>query len=124
MEITEIKKLLKTIVASKQEIVIVDGFRVKNRERYKFFLQTGVFCKCCKRNASFIRIEKDSHCKTGLYHLSFYINDGNKEIKLTIDHIVPRAMNGENCIENYQILCEKCNRDKGDTIIDFSLPIA
>jgi len=41
------------------------------------------------------------------------------EIKLTLDHIVPLKLGGENTIENSQPLCGICNSKKGANHIDF-----
>jgi len=117
--ITDIKKLLKILSCDKQKIVIIDGYKVKNKEKYSLFLRKGLYCKCCLNKAIFAKIEKDDKCKSGFYHLVFYIMKGRKEIQLTIDHIIPRALNGDDEEENYQILCEECNRAKGDKIIVF-----
>lgn len=38
---------------------------------------------------------------------------------LTIDHITPRALGGNNHFKNLATLCEPCNQAKGD-----SLPVA
>lgn len=35
---------------------------------------------------------------------------------LTIDHIIPITKGGKNIESNVQILCAKCNRDKGNKI--------
>jgi len=37
-----------------------------------------------------------------------------KERPLDIDHIKPRSKGGANCRENFQVLCSKCNRSKGN----------
>jgi len=116
-KITDIRKLLKTISLSNQKIVIIDGYRIRNKEKYSLFLRHGLKCKCCGSRAIFAMIEKDENCKNGLFHLVIYTRKGNEEEKLTIDHIIPRALNGEDNEENYQVLCEKCNREKGDKLI-------
>ncbi len=36
--------------------------------------------------------------------------------KLEYDHIVPVSKGGSNAIRNIELLCEKCNREKGNTI--------
>jgi len=39
-----------------------------------------------------------------------------------VDHIIPKALDGENSIENYQLVCDKCNYSKRDlTTRDFLL---
>jgi len=118
-KITDIKKLLKTIVLSNQKTMIIDGHRIKNKEKYSLFLRNGFKCKCCGNKAVFAAIEKDENCKNGFFHLVFYVRKGNRDVKLTIDHIIPKALKGENREENYQLLCEECNRHKGDKLIIF-----
>lgn len=46
------------------------------------------------------------------------ICEGDKH--LTLDHIVPKSMGGEDTIENTQVLCNKCNSKKraGPGIVD------
>jgi len=39
------------------------------------------------------------------------------DIKLTKDHIVPVCMGGTSFIENLQVLCERCNAEKGTQVI-------
>lgn len=40
----------------------------------------------------------------------------NQQTRLTIDHIIPRALGGTNDIDNLQTLCEECNTQKGTSI--------
>lgn len=43
---------------------------------------------------------------------------------LTIDHILPRSMDGASSLENFQTMCQPCNGRKGATIIDFiNMPV-
>ena len=35
---------------------------------------------------------------------------------LEIDHVIPKAKGGRDSIENLQLLCQKCNREKGTSI--------
>jgi len=41
---------------------------------------------------------------------------GSRE-KLEFDHIIPLARGGSNTARNIQLLCEKCNRQKGDSLV-------
>ncbi len=38
---------------------------------------------------------------------------------LTLDHIKPVSLGGETVLSNLQILCYRCNREKGSQIIDY-----
>lgn len=42
---------------------------------------------------------------------------GESDKKLTIDHIIPLAKGGQNCIENINIACMSCNLSKGDKLL-------
>lgn len=39
--------------------------------------------------------------------------------KLVIDHIIPLCKGGSNANDNLQTLCGKCNKKKGEQIIDY-----
>lgn len=40
----------------------------------------------------------------------------NERTRLTVDHIMPKSMGGEDYAHNYQTLCLDCNRLKGTSI--------
>jgi hypothetical protein len=40
---------------------------------------------------------------------------GNQE-RLELDHIIPLSKGGSNTARNIQLLCERCNREKGDRV--------
>jgi 5-methylcytosine-specific restriction endonuclease McrA len=40
------------------------------------------------------------------------------ETKLTIDHVVPTSVGGQNCITNVTIACEYCNFSKGNKLLE------
>jgi 5-methylcytosine-specific restriction endonuclease McrA len=39
------------------------------------------------------------------------------EDQATVDHVVPRSKGGSENFDNLQLLCRKCNQDKGDTLL-------
>jgi len=40
-----------------------------------------------------------------------------KDRKPTIDHVIPTSKGGLDIPRNWQLLCEKCNLEKGDTLV-------
>lgn len=51
--------------------------------------------------------------------------DGNKCLKcgaesgLALDHVLPKSKGGSNRVSNLQVLCHKCNNEKGTDYIDY-----
>jgi 5-methylcytosine-specific restriction endonuclease McrA len=41
---------------------------------------------------------------------------GIKDRKMTVDHVVPKAMGGKNSFENTVCACKQCNNKKGDKL--------
>lgn len=82
-------------------------------QRYRLFHHKGTVCTHCGLEGTYFALEKDFFATK--YHFNLYgINKEGKEILFTKDHIVPRSKGGGNHLGNYQVLCAKCNRDKGD----------
>jgi len=69
--------------------------RRKNARNHKkhLILRFGLKCMRCRRSKS--------------------------EGALTVDHIVPWALGGSDDLDNKQLLCAPCNRDKACTIADY-----
>ncbi len=44
--------------------------------------------------------------------------DINEDNQATVDHVVPISKGGLDVITNMQLLCRKCNTEKGDTVLD------
>lgn len=42
-----------------------------------------------------------------------------KDVRLTLDHVIPLSKGGDNTIENSQPLCGSCNSTKSDKTIDY-----
>lgn len=67
------------------------GGTIKEEEWKELKNKFGNICLCCKRN----------------------------DVKLTLDHVIPLKLGGENIIENAQPLCQPCNSRKGIKVIDY-----
>lgn len=113
--ITEIKESLKKGLET-NEMPIVNGYRMKTSERYKLFSRDELVCVHCGQKASFWASQKFRRDKGKKTHLNLYgINKSGETIMLTKDHIVPKSHGGTDEVENYQIMCSKCNLEKGNT---------
>ena len=96
--------------------IILDGDAIKaNSQRYQVFFTKGIKCSCCGIEGKFFRKEKLLNDKS--YHLNLYaIDDDGNEVLMTKDHIIPKSKGGRDILENYQPMCEHCNRAKGNTL--------
>lgn len=70
-----------------------------------------------------LAIEQDFHCAmcncewthyVCATQYSFFSNNTNKS---TIDHILPRSYGGKNCPTNLRLVCEPCNKMKGNLFL-------
>lgn len=97
-----------------KEFVEIRGDMVKgNSHRYQTFFTKGLKCSCCGIEGKYFGKEKSFNSKR--YHMNLYAVDENgEEVLMTKDHIVPRSKGGKNHISNYQTLCVKCNKEKGN----------
>lgn len=117
--IDEIRELTKTVLFEEDKRnakVELDGDTIKgNSQRYQVFFKKGLKCACCGIEGKYFAKEKRSYDKS--YHLNLYAVDNNdKEVLMTKDHIVPKSKGGKDVIENYQPMCVKCNVAKGNKI--------
>jgi hypothetical protein len=52
------------------------------------------------------------------WHFNLYaLTEDGHEILMTKDHIVPKSKGGHHAMYNYQLMCQKCNSRKGNTIL-------
>jgi hypothetical protein len=52
------------------------------------------------------------------WHFNLYaLREDGVEILMTKDHIVPKSKGGHHAMYNYQLMCQKCNSHKGNTIL-------
>lgn len=79
--------------------------------RLQTFLNYGVICSTCKKEADFFAIER--HKENTSYHINLYSKgaDGN-DLLFTHDHILARSLGGADKIENTQTMCTECNSIK------------
>jgi 5-methylcytosine-specific restriction endonuclease McrA len=82
----------------------INTFRIK-RAVYK---QHGFQCKHCSATGV------DATYINGAWRVNTINSDGNESF-LTMDHIIPKSKGGK-MNNNIQILCEKCNVKKGNTL--------
>ena len=86
--------------------------------RYQLFAERGVVCERCGLQGKFFALEKFPSVAGHRYHFNLYGYDKNgKEVMLTKDHVHPRSKGGPSRLENYQVLCERCNRHKADRVV-------
>lgn len=84
-----------------------------NSHRYYCFKYSGTKCVCCDLEGTYFALEKQKNAISDKYHFNLYGKDKNgKETMLTKDHRVAKSRGGKNHPDNYQTLCEPCNKDK------------
>lgn len=76
-------------------------------------------CVCCGAKLTHFNIERQRSDTNGFFCLAPYATmENGREILLTWDHIVPKALGGSDHGDNSQIMCMKCNNEKGSTADD------
>ena len=91
-------------------------------DRYSNFFINGTDCVSCGLKGEYFWLETFNvkKSKSGAYyknkwHFNLYgIDADGCEMRLTKDHIVPRAAGGADSLDNYQPMCERCNSRKAD----------
>ena len=93
--------------------VEIDKVRVHLNRRIRVFKTKGTECVKCGLRGEYYWIQREGHAKR--YHFALHgVRDG-KEIRITVDHIVPLALGGSRRKRgNLQPMCETCNGMKGD----------
>ena len=97
-------------------VLDLDGDFVNfSSQRLQVFAQKGCACVVCGVVGTFYAKERHKSVKKPPpYHLNLYAVDvEGKEVLMTKDHIVPKADNGKDCMNNYQPMCTVCNHLKG-----------
>jgi hypothetical protein len=95
----------------KQELPVEDLYtRFANHGRLSVFAQKGCSCVTCGAKGTKLIMGIDSG---GGKHWDLYTDDLTP---ITVDHIIPKSLGGENCMSNYQPMCFPCNNKKGNGI--------
>lgn len=97
----------------KSDSIKVDGYLVhKDSWRYRTFYQKGLKCACCGREGRYFKLKVDSN-NVERGHFNLFAKDGTL---MTKDHIIPKSKGGPDCMDNFQTMCERCNRKKADVM--------
>ncbi|MBQ2883822.1 MAG: HNH endonuclease [Alphaproteobacteria bacterium] len=117
--IEEVREVVKDVLFYKDKRyakVELDGDIIKgNSQRYQTFFTKGTKCVCCGIEGKYFAKEKVSSDKS--YHLNLYaIDENGKEVLMTKDHILPKSKGGQDHVDNYQPMCVRCNKAKGNNI--------
>lgn len=94
----------------------VDGYLVKQQSlRYATFYQKGTTCVCCGKQGTHFKLDVERGVdpeSTNRRHFNLYAEDGTL---MTKDHILPKSLGGEDCVDNLQTMCKDCNELKRST---------
>lgn len=83
-----------------------------NYGRIGKILELGPVCVCCNSGMRhFVALKCRARTSKGV-RFTLYTENW---VELTIDHIKPRYLGGEDSMDNYQVLCLFCNMTKGST---------
>lgn len=109
------------ITAAKGQKLIItgtDGDRAVRVDslRLQCFKRSPV-CVSCGRKGTRFAMEKSSEGDFSA-HLNLYCVEGEKEVLMTHDHILPRSKGGTNTLDNVQTMCTDCNKKKDNTIFN------
>lgn len=86
-----------------------------SKDRLRCFLRHTHICASCSLEASFFAIEYITSKSFSGITINLYGVKDNKDIFFTKDHIKPKSLGGEDCINNYQTMCWRCNSLKGNS---------
>lgn len=85
-------------------------YQVKmNTDRYQVF-KNNLHCVSCGLKGT--RMFMECHPSDMMPHFNLYGEEDKKLVLFTKDHIKPRALGGEDRLDNYQTMCSICNNLK------------
>lgn len=111
-----IDHVFRLLYSSTDKRIIIDGCSVKRTsQRYSLFRKSTV-CVKCGLKATHFALERHNPEIDLTYHFNLYAKTDDGDILFTKDHILPKSKGGKNAMSNYQVMCTKCNGDKGNKI--------
>lgn len=84
------------------------------KDRLRLFMRDELKCVKCGLAASFAAGERVRGTETNC-HLNVYGTRNGGDVLFTKDHILPKSQGGANRLDNYQIMCQPCNGQKGNS---------
>lgn len=89
-----------------------------NSKRYPVFVENKV-CEICNINGSYLLLETNPESiKKKRAHFNLYGVEDNKLLLMTVDHILPQSLGGNDGIKNLRTLCCLCNNARGNEFED------
>lgn len=87
------------------------------RKRYKVFYENPK-CPICDLDPAYFALEQhqkqSKYVKEDIWFFNMYGIKDYSEVLFTVDHVIPKAKNGSDRLENLQTMCSRCNSLKGD----------
>lgn len=112
----ELKEILKQEILDKEnEKLEKERIRELKREARKELIEDGIISSLNESDLKREPIPQDILDKVWNRDGGKCVKCGSQE-KLEFDHIIPFSKGGSNTYRNLQILCEKCNRQKSNSI--------
>lgn len=101
VRLSKIEWVIKSIVLQDMPLSFLDVY--KTHRRLKVFYHKGVTCCACGVNG--VRLIKRLD-QMGNIHVDVYTH---KLDLMTIDHIIPKSLRGDDSLDNLRPMCELCN---------------
>lgn len=124
--VEEIFAVVRPHIPRQKNIVVFDGDPIDmESQRYILFKMQGPVCCKCHLVGTYFAKERTIGQNATRWHFNLYgINKDGRHVLFTKDHIIPKSLGGKNHLSNYQVMCQICNNEKGNTyiIVENNLP--